>query len=205
MAEFSICVKKKLTNAMEKLRSEGLGNAQLSSRDQYDSASFYLLIRTKRQVVAMVRLTPQKLQSVLGDWASDRESIPIGEDIIEATRSVVAKSFRGIGLYKLLMSHLALYVGQFQHVSKTIGAIEPDFPGWRFLQELGFAEFGTAKFVDPPLSRERECRLIVQHHADSQNAVKRISNALIESFEAGPHTFRIEKSFYNLRCFLSLT
>ena len=115
-----------------------------------------------------------------GDNAALRASLPNGPDVAELTRAVVAGPVRRQGIYRLAMLETVLSLRALGARLAT-AAIEPDFPGRRFLLELGFLAVGApVMFDDLPRSRtlaqpialkldargERRCEAMrrAQHH-----------------------------------------
>jgi hypothetical protein len=102
--------------------------------------------------VGMVRITMAD-RSVLGTWSRNRAPLPRGHDIAELTRGVVVAPMRRIGIYRLAMLETVLRL-RAMGVRLATAAIEPDFPGWPFLVDLGFVAVGEpVVFDDFPRSR----------------------------------------------------
>ena len=123
-----------------------------SARDEFDDQSVHVIVSDGDQPVGMVRVTLGG-RSVLGTWSRDRVPLPHGPDVAELTRAVVAEPVRRLGIYRLAMLETVLSLRALGARLAT-AAIEPDFPGRRFLLELGFLAVGApVVFDDLPRSR----------------------------------------------------
>ncbi len=117
-----------------------------SARDEFDDQSRYVIVNNGDHPVGMVRITLGD-PSVLGTWSQGRSPLPHGPDVAELTRAVVAAPCRRLGIYRLAMLETVLSL-------RTLGArlataaIEPTFPGRRFLLELGFLAVGSPILFD---------------------------------------------------------
>jgi predicted GNAT family N-acyltransferase len=111
-----------------------------TSEDEFDRASSHITVSVAGELAGMVRLTKRPL-SVLSAWALGPHYIPEGNDIIEATRAVVARKWRGMDLYKLMMAEATRY-SERSGASRVVGAVEPDFPLRAFLATIGFHNRG---------------------------------------------------------------
>ena len=117
-----------------------------SARDEFDDQSRHVIVNDGDHPVGMVRITLGD-PSVLGTWSRGRAPLPHGPDVAELTRAVVAAPFRRLGIYRLAMLEAVLSL-------RTLGArlataaIEPTFPGRRFLLELGFLPVGSPILFD---------------------------------------------------------
>jgi hypothetical protein len=120
-----------------------------TSEDEFDRSSSHLTLSVAGELAGMVRLTRRPL-SVLSAWAIGSHHIPDGDDIIEATRAVVARKWRGMDLYKLMMAQVTHYC-YWAGAGRVVGAIEPDFALRGFLASIGFTNRGEpTRFQNPP-------------------------------------------------------
>ena len=123
-----------------------------SARDEFDDQSVHVIVSDGDQPVGMVRVTLDG-RSVLGTWSRGRVPLPHGPDVAELTRAVVAEPVRRLGIYRLAMLETVLSLRALGARLAT-AAIEPDFPGRRFLLRLGFLAVGApVVFDDLPRSR----------------------------------------------------
>jgi hypothetical protein len=123
-----------------------------SARDEFDDQSLRVIVSDGDYPVGMMRITLGD-PSVLGTWSRGRASLPHGPDVAELTRAVVAGPVRRLGIYRLAMLETVLSLRALGARLAT-AAIEPDFPGRRFLLELGFLAVGApVMFDDLPRSR----------------------------------------------------
>jgi len=138
-----------LSEAMERLRAEVLGCLLQPSLDAFDDRSIHVSAFSDGRPIGMVRVTPST-PSVLAAWAADEWKLPVGNDIAELTRGVVAPAWRRGGVYRLLM--LEVMTGlRPDEVRMATAAVEPDFVGRRFLESLGFRAEGEPQvFRDAP-------------------------------------------------------
>ncbi|MGH8625481.1 MAG: GNAT family N-acetyltransferase [Gammaproteobacteria bacterium] len=138
------------TDHMDRLRTEGWEHSVGDgARDAFDDASWHLVARVGARPVGMVRLTPGDT-SVLQSWSGGVAPLPTGRHVIELTRGVVDHSFRGLGIYRLLMLEAMLRLrGLGSRVATA--SIEPEFFARGFLHGLGFRNVGMPLiFRDTP-------------------------------------------------------
>jgi predicted GNAT family N-acyltransferase len=172
------------TPAMEMLRREFEDKEwpDNSSEDRFDAFSSHIVLSVNSKLAGMVRLT-NRPPSVLAAWAIGSHHLPEGDDIVEATRAVVAKSWRGMGFYKILMTEATAWC-HATGVPSTVAAIEVDFPLQRLLSRIGFRDVGEPTlFVSCPRSHVK-CQVIVQQPAQAIEAAMAIRQACIERLDA---------------------
>jgi GNAT superfamily N-acetyltransferase len=133
------------------------------SEDEFDRDSVHVTAFVEGELAGMVRLTSRPL-SVLSAWAVGQHQVPVGDDIVEATRGVVARKWRGIGLYKVLMAEATRYC-HHRHVSRVVAAIEPDFPLRGYLEWIGFRPVGPPSWFHNPPNGATHCQVILQEPA----------------------------------------
>jgi hypothetical protein len=120
-----------------------------TSEDEFDQSSLHITVSVGGELGGMVRLTKRPL-SVLSAWAIGPHHIPEANDIIEATRAVVARKWRRMDLYKLMMAEVTRYCDR-AGATRVVGAIEPDFPLRDFLATIGFRNQGEPiRHRNPP-------------------------------------------------------
>jgi enoyl-CoA hydratase len=144
-------VQNSFTPQMELLRREfsDMEWPNNTTEDEFDSRSIHVTISVDGELAGMVRLTKRPL-SVLSAWAIGSHHVPNGKDVIEATRAVVARKWRGMDLYKVLMAEATLYCVQ-SGALVVVGGIEPAFPLRAFLTTIGFRDVGEpTRFHNPP-------------------------------------------------------
>lgn len=83
-------------------------------------------------VLGVIRVTRHPL-SVLKAWAQEEIPLTLFEGTAEMTRGVVDASWRGCGIYKLMMAYSMIALSRSGKIKRLVGAIEPDFPAWKFL------------------------------------------------------------------------
>ena len=149
------------TEAMDDLRRDGWEQRPpVSARDEFDDDSHHLVVRLGPRPVAMVRTTIAE-RSVLVTWSRGGAPLPIGPDVAELTRGVVAAPVRRFGLYRLAMLETVLRLRALGARVAT-AAIEPAFPGRPFLTALGFVPVGDpVLFDDHPRSRTLALPLVL--------------------------------------------
>lgn len=135
-----------LDESMELLRATVLGHQPGTTRDEFDARSSHLVVYAGSTPVGMVRTTTAA-PSLLAQWANGRWALPVGHDVVELTRGVVASDWRRHGIYRLLMLAVMAYLDP-SAVRTATAAIEPDFVGRRFLAGLGFEVRGRAQLID---------------------------------------------------------
>jgi hypothetical protein len=108
-----------------------------TSEDEFDRVSVHLTASVEGEVAGMVRITPRP-PSLLSAWAVGAHHLPVGDDIAEATRGVVARKWRGMGLYKLLMAEVTRF-SHHRRVPRVMAAIEPHLRSVAIWRRLGFA------------------------------------------------------------------
>jgi hypothetical protein len=147
-----------------------------TSEDEFDARSVHITVSVDGELAGMVRLTRRPV-SVLSTWAIGAPNFPEGNDAFEATRGVVARKWRGMDLYKLMMAEVTFYADRVG-ASRIIAAIEPDFPLRGFLGTIGYQDWGDlTRLCVPPLG-ELWGQVILQEPA---RALERVSGALAES------------------------
>ena len=125
-------------------------------RDAFDDCSSYMLARVGDELVGTVRMTQPP--GALRGWLPDpgQSVLPHGPGVVELTRGVVARRWRGLGIYQLLMCATVLRVSETATVG--IAAVEPFLHVRGFLHLLGFQECGRPLiFHDGP-----GCRTLAQ-------------------------------------------
>jgi enoyl-CoA hydratase len=173
-------VRDSFTPEMERLRREYTDATWVNetTQDDFDSLSKHITISANAELVGMVRLT-KRPYSVLAAWGVGREQLPGGSDTAEITRAVVARRWRGMGLYKLLMAEATRYCEQ-SGVALVVGVIELDFPLRDFLRSIGFSYVGSPIEVENPPLGLITGQIIAQQPARALNAV---SASLAASFD----------------------
>ena len=146
-------LERRLTSELEVLRRNGWDACSaLSARDEFDDESVHVVVSEQDRAVGMIRVTLSD-RSVLDTWSNGRAPLPQGADVAELTRGVVVEPMRRLGIYRLAMLETVLCLRGLGARAAT-AAIEPDFPGRRFLRELGFLAVGApVVFDDLPRSR----------------------------------------------------
>ena len=125
-------------------------------RDAFDECSSYMLARVGDELVGTVRMTQPP--GALRGWLPNpgQSALPDGPGVVEFTRGVVARRWRGLGIYQLLMCATVLHAGKTATVA--IAAVEPFLHVRGFLHLLGFRECGRPLiFHDGP-----GCRTLAQ-------------------------------------------
>jgi hypothetical protein len=146
-----------------------------TSEDEFDARSVHITVSVDGELAGMVRLTRRPL-SVLSTWTIGAPNFPEGSDTLEATRGVVARKWRGMDLYKLMMAEVTFYADRVG-ASRIIAAIEPDFPLRPFLRSIGYQDWGAlTRLCVPPLG-ELWGQVILQEPA---RALERVSGTLAE-------------------------
>lgn len=109
-------------------------------RDEFDDSSTYVLARVGDELVGTVRMTQPA--GALRGWLHDPRQLPMahGPNVVEFTRGVVARRWRGLGIYQLLMCATVLRAGE--RATVAIAAVEPFLHVRGFLHLLGFQETG---------------------------------------------------------------
>jgi hypothetical protein len=149
----TVRLERRLTNELDALRRDGWDACSaLSARDEFDDESVHVVVSEQDRAVGMIRVTLSD-RSVLGTWSNGQAPLPHGADVAELTRGVVVESMRRHGIYRLAMLETVLSLRGLGAGAAT-AAIEPDFPGWPFLRQLGFLAVGApVVFDDFPRSR----------------------------------------------------
>ncbi len=149
-----------------------------SSEDDFDQASLHITVSVSGELAGMVRLTRRPL-SVLSAWAIGPHHIPDGDDIIEATRAVVARNWRGMALYKLMMAEATRFCDR-AGASRVVAQIEPDFALRCFLATIGFRNRGEPTRSHNPPKGEVRGQVIVQEVALAREAASATLAACVE-------------------------
>jgi enoyl-CoA hydratase/carnithine racemase/GNAT superfamily N-acetyltransferase len=164
-------VRDSFTPEMERLRREYADHpwAGGTSEDDFDRVSSHIVVTVCGELAGMVRVTPQP-PSVLATWAIGHHHVPGGDGVVEANRGVVARKWRGMDLYKVLMAEVTRYC-HARGVTFVVGAIEPAFPLRGYLEQIGFRALGEpTQFHNPPKG-ETTCQVIVQDVASACETV----------------------------------
>jgi hypothetical protein len=144
-------VRNNFSPAMELLRREYADSAWPSStsEDEFDQHSVHITASVDGDLAGMVRLTRRPV-SVLSAWAIGPHHLPEGNDIMEATRGVVARRWRGMDLYKVMMAEVTRYC-RHRGASRVVGVIASEFPLRGFLATIGYGNCGQPTwFHNPP-------------------------------------------------------
>ena len=134
-----------------------------TSKDEFDDVSSHVIATVDGEPAGMVRLT-RRPPSVLAAWALGKVHLPGGRDAVEAGRGVVARKWRGMGLYKLLMSE-ATYLCHRWEVPQVVAGVELDFPLLGFLERIGFRCVGRPILFRVPPKGEVVGQVVVQEPA----------------------------------------
>ena len=150
MIRLDVRLVSRLSPAMAALRGEGwAAPVPGPARDEFDPRSLHLVVERQGRPLGTVRITLGD-PSVLACWSRKRAPLPHGPGVAELTRGVVAAPVRRIGLYRLAMLETVLRLRRLG-ASIATAAVEPDFPGRRFLADLGFVDVGgPVRFDDSP-------------------------------------------------------
>ncbi|HMH48787.1 MAG TPA: hypothetical protein VK548_01040 [Candidatus Acidoferrum sp.] len=144
VSEFSV--------AMETLRAGWVARAGAAAGDEFDERSRHVIVHRHALPAGMVRITMGE-PSILATWSRNAAPLPRGAEVAELTRGVVAPPARRLGIYRLAMLETVLRLRTLG-ASIATAAVEPDFPGLRFLGDLGFVAVGRpVLFDDAPRSR----------------------------------------------------
>lgn len=171
--------------AMELLRREfsELAWPDGTSEDEFDQCSQQLTMSVDDELVGMIRLTSRP-QSVMSAWAIGPNHIPAGNDIVEISRGVVARAWRSLGLYKLIVVEAARYCER-AGVARIAGAIEPDTFLRGFLARIGFHFRGSpTRFRNPPKGVVWG-QVMVQELALARDATMRTASECADQLRAG--------------------
>jgi hypothetical protein len=149
-----------------------------TSEDELDQRSSHLTVSVDGELAGMVRLTKRPL-SVLFAWAIGPHHIPDGNDIIEATRAVVALKWRGMDLYKLMMAEATRYCDRVG-ASRVVAQIEPDFPLRGYLATIGYRDRGEPTRSQNLPKGEVWGQVIVQELAPAREAISAAVSSCVE-------------------------
>jgi|GEM_PF-4684839 len=152
METIRIAATTKFTSEMEKLRRTGFHNSssETSSSDEFDTLSIHVLAIIRDEIIGMIRLTLEP-PSVLQTWSGWKAPIPHGEGVIDVTRGIVAKQWRGFDIYKLLMTE-TMIKAKALNAKIAVAPIEPHFQHRTFLSHIGFQNVGEPLiFNHPPI------------------------------------------------------
>jgi hypothetical protein len=152
-----------------------------TSRDDFDNHSSHVTLSVGGELAGMVRVT-RRPPSVLSAWAIGTHHLPNGGGIFEATRGVVARRWRGMSLYKLLMVEATRYCDR-SGASLVVAVIDPDFPLRGFLEKIGYRGRGEpSRFYNHPKG-EVWGQVIVQDPVQAREA----ASAALSSCVSGLH------------------
>jgi hypothetical protein len=163
METIRVAATTKFTSEMEKLRRTGFHNSspETSSCDEFDTLSIHVLAIIRDEIVGMIRLT-LKPPSVLQTWSGWKAPFPHGEGVIDVTRGIVAKQWRGFDIYKLLMTE-TMIKAKVLGAKTAVAPIEPHFQHRIFLSNIGFQNAAEPlNFNHPPIG-ETVGQCLVQH------------------------------------------
>lgn len=166
----SVEVRDTFSTEMERLRREYADQEWPggTSGDEFDGCSSHVVVSIGSESAGMVRLT-RRPPSVLAAQI-DPHHLPDRPGIVEATRGVVARRWRGMNLYKLLMAEVTAYCDH-TGASIVVAAIEPDFPLRDFLARIGYQTWGEpTRFRNHPKG-DIWCHVIVQTPALARESV----------------------------------
>jgi GNAT superfamily N-acetyltransferase len=133
---------REFTEEMERFRRSAFHgpSMDISSADKFDPYSSHLVAHVEGVLAGMVRLTPEP-PSVLQEWSDGKAQAPKGQGVLFASRAVVAETFRGCGIYKILMLECMNWCRDHK-IEKILGTIALDFPFRPFLSAIGFYDAG---------------------------------------------------------------
>ena len=153
------------------------------SADKFDTVSSHVVVSVDGELAGMVRLT-RRPPSVLAAWAIVESYLPDSREATEATRAVVARKWRGMGLYKLLMSESTCLCHRWG-VPEVVATIEPDFPLRGFPERIGFRCVGRpTRFRNPP-EGEVAGQVIVQEPAVALAAALNVRASCVRRLATG--------------------
>jgi predicted GNAT family N-acyltransferase len=111
-----------------------------SSFDEFDRASAFIVARVNDKAVGTVRLSSYPA-SPHSKWCDEPWPLPVGPEIVELTRGVVASKFRGQGLYRAMMTR-CIHECRRRTFAFATAAVEPEFKYRGFLADCGFQNVG---------------------------------------------------------------
>ena len=161
------------TSEMERLRRLDYGNTPSDdfSNDEFDARSTYILATCESEPIGMVRLT-ENLPSPLQSWLGENSSIPKGGGVIELTRGVVAKEWRGYDIFKLLLAETLIKVKELG-AKAAVTAVVPEANHCRILSEIGFQNTGkTLIYNHPQVGDLLVQRMIQQPQTDFEKVIE---------------------------------
>jgi GNAT superfamily N-acetyltransferase len=153
-----------------------------TSEDEFDAVSSHVVASVDGEPAGMVRLT-RRPASFLTAWAVGEVHLPGGPDAVEAGRAVVARKWRGLGIYKLLMSEATCLCYRWD-APLVVAGVELDFALRGFLEQIGFRNFGWPTPHHNPPKGEVVCQVIVQEPAAALTAALRVRESCIRKLAA---------------------
>jgi hypothetical protein len=137
---------------MEQLRREGFppqSSVQFTF-DEFDGRSSHVCHWSGEMLIGMIRLTPGP-DSMFERWTARKAVIPVGADVVDLNRVVVATQYRRMGVFKLIMldSLLRAATGGFNAV---VGATKPRREILPSMYQMGFESTGPVVLLRDPTS-----------------------------------------------------
>jgi GNAT superfamily N-acetyltransferase len=143
-----------LTVQMNALRAKHFFNASsCDCSDPFDNCSTHTVAYINNRPIAMARNTPGPA-SPIQLWSKGKSPLPNGQGVMEATRAVVDKEWRGKGLYRLLIAIIFMQAIKQCEIEKLVAVHEIDFKYRHVLQSMGFVNYGESFVCIHPLSNE---------------------------------------------------
>lgn len=152
-------VTSEFSESIDTMRSAAY-SIQGSSRDEFDSKSFFVVAESNGEVIGSVRLTDSSKGSPLKEWARGKYPLPVGQGVVELTRGTVHPRKRGRQIYKWMIIR-ALREAKGRNYKRATAAIESDFRQKSFLLSLGFKPVGELITFDDLPRRDTRAQPLI--------------------------------------------
>jgi GNAT superfamily N-acetyltransferase len=130
-----------------------------ASLDRFDERSTFVVARVNGELAGMIRLTVAE-DGPLENWALDEPfRLPTGKDVIEFTRGVVRKRFRGQGVFRELLSNAVSHCASAGFCHAT-AAVQFNSPQLSVLVSIGFQTLPASVYEYAPQTTERLLNLV---------------------------------------------
>jgi hypothetical protein len=152
MIKISVSEETLLTTDMELLRREGNPpqTPKSNSADDFEARSIHVCYRIEGVLAAMARMTAGP-NAVFEAWTAGAAEVPTGPHVVDLNRYVVARRFRMLGLFHVIMLDTLLRASA-KGFTAAVGATKPGRRVGTAMLETAFEAIGPEVMVTDPVN-----------------------------------------------------